>query len=101
MGREPFTWAANLRLEWTWPFSSFSRLQEMRCRVTRERPSVTKMPASRDWPHRSTECWVDIEMRGRAKLEAVWFTHRTLWGVPQDLRQALDRDPESVRSLGL
>jgi len=40
-------------------------------------------------------------MRGRAKLEAVWFTHRTLWSVLQDLRQALDREPESVRSLGL
>lgn len=39
-------------------------------------------------------------MGGKAKLQAVFYTHRTLWSVLEDLRGQLDRT-QSVRSLGL
>lgn len=40
-------------------------------------------------------------MGGKARLEAVFFPHRMLWGVLADLREELVQDPRFLRSVGV
>lgn len=40
-------------------------------------------------------------MKKQAKLQAVFFTHRILWGVLDDLHRQLEPVPESIRSIGV